>query len=305
MRNRPLGHHRPAIHDVKAVLHAQAEIQVLLHQQVVQRAAGQFFTSPTEMQLARATFQPYRPRREITLGYGVAQPPPLASEMAGAFSDRCPGLGRHPYFLFLGRIDYKKGIDLLIRAYAEVCRRLGASSVPKLVIAGPGGDTKYGMEVHKLGRELCDQDSIFWPGMLTGPAKWGALYHCDAFVLPSHQENFGLAVVEALACGKPVLLSNQVNIAQEIHAQGAALTQPDSAPGTIQLLTDWLKLAPAAKAAMGQRARICFRELYGIEAVAQRLHGTLSSIGENGQKLPRIKAQHPAQFPTIGSPRAW
>jgi glycosyltransferase involved in cell wall biosynthesis len=250
----------------------------LCEQRVVHRAAGLFFTCAAEMELARGTFQPYRPRREISVGYGVAEPPSLTAEMTGAFFDRCPGLGGQPYFLFLSRIHYKKGIDLLIRAYARLCRQRGALTVPKLVIAGPGGETDYGKELCQLAREVCEPDSIFWPGMLTGPAKWGALGHCEAFVLPSHQENFGIAVAEALACGKPVLISNQINIWQEIDAYGAALVQPDTVSGTAQLLSDWLNLSHAAKVAMGQRARVCFQELYSIEVAARRLQATLSSV---------------------------
>ena len=59
--------------------------------------------------------------------------------------------------------------------------------------------------------------------MLTGDLKWGALHAAEAFILPSHQENFGIAVVEALACGKPVLISDKVNIWREIEADGACL----------------------------------------------------------------------------------
>jgi glycosyltransferase involved in cell wall biosynthesis len=250
----------------------------LFEQRVVHGAAGLFFTSNAEMQLARGTFQPYRPKREINLGYGVAPPPPFTNEMNSAFLDRSPRLGQQPYFLFLGRIHYKKGIDLLIRAYAEVCRQRGAHSVPKLVIAGPGAETGYGQDMRMLGRQICHPDSILWPGMLTGAAKWGALYNCDAFVLASHQENFGIAVVEALACGRPVLISKQINIWEEIHAHGAALVQSDSASGAIQLLSDWLNLPPASRDTMGSRARACFHELYSIEVVAQRLQATLRSI---------------------------
>jgi hypothetical protein len=72
--------------------------------------------------------------------------------------------------------------------------------------------------------------------MLSGAAKWGALYGCEAFVLPSHQENFGIAVVEALACGKPVLISDQVNIWREIVEDGAGLVEGDAEEGVEKLL---------------------------------------------------------------------
>jgi glycosyltransferase involved in cell wall biosynthesis len=77
--------------------------------------------------------------------------------------------------------------------------------------------------------------------MLSGAAKWGALYGCEAFVLPSHQENFGIAVVEALACGKPVLISDQVNIWPEIVEDGAGLVEGDTEEGVEKLLRSFLE----------------------------------------------------------------
>lgn len=64
--------------------------------------------------------------------------------------------------------------------------------------------------------------------MLQGDVKWGAVHGCEEFVLPSRQENFAIAVVEALACGKPVLISDQVNIWREIAEDGAGLVGGDT-----------------------------------------------------------------------------
>ena len=121
-----------------------------------------------------------------------------------------------------------------------------------------------GLEVHALD-------------MLEGDAKWGAFHACEAFLLPSHQENFGIAVVEALACGKPVLISDQVNIWREIEADGAALVAPDTLDGTQSLLRRWLALPDAARAAMGQAARRCFETRFEIGRAAERLLGKLKS----------------------------
>ena len=65
--------------------------------------------------------------------------------------------------------------------------------------------------------------------MITGDVKWGAFLCSDVFILPSHQENFGIAVTEAMACGKAVLLSDKVNIAPDIAAAGAGLKDSDTA----------------------------------------------------------------------------
>jgi glycosyltransferase involved in cell wall biosynthesis len=84
-------------------------------------------------------------------------------------------------------------------------------------------------------------------------------------VLPSHQENFGIAVVEALSASNPVLLSPAINIAADIAAAGAALVEPDNHQGVCTLLRRWLALDPAARAAMATNARRCFEEHYQID----------------------------------------
>src|SRR6202043_4224766 len=109
-----------------------------------------------------------------------------------------------------------------------------------------------------LAGRLGVADRIHWPGMLLGDAKWGAFRAAEAFVLPSHQENFGIAVAEALACGRPVLLSDKVNIAEEIAEDGAGLMELDTAGGTERLLTRWIEMPAAERQAMGVRASECF-----------------------------------------------
>ena len=100
--------------------------------------------------------------------------------------------------------------------------------------------------------------------MLKGDAKWGAFAICDAFVLPSHQENFGIAVAEALACGRPVLISDQVNIAPEIAADGCGLVEPDTLEGTTRLLERWLALRPDEREAMRKQALATFAKRYDM-----------------------------------------
>ncbi|MDP9051815.1 MAG: glycosyltransferase [Acidobacteriota bacterium] len=96
-----------------------------------------------------------------------------------------------------------------------------------------------------------------WPGMLLGDAKWGAFYTSEAFILPSHQENFGISVAEALTCSRPVLLSDKVNSAPDIAADHAGLMQADTPEGT-RLIEEWFALSPAEYQLMLVRALDCF-----------------------------------------------
>jgi glycosyltransferase involved in cell wall biosynthesis len=107
--------------------------------------------------------------------------------------------------------------------------------------------------------------------MLTGDAKWGAFAASDAFILPSHQENFGIAVVEALACGKPVLIAQPVNISADLANDGCALVEEDTLNGTERLVTRWLALSPEQRAKMGERARKSFTTRYDMRMNAHAI----------------------------------
>ncbi|HEX4349414.1 MAG TPA: glycosyltransferase, partial [Verrucomicrobiae bacterium] len=237
----------------------------LVEQHVVHKARGLLFTCTEEMRLARDTFRPYQPKQQINVSYGVSRPPPYDAKMGKAFAQACPNLERTPYLLFLGRIHHKKGVELLINAYAVFCREAGAAGqaiVPNLVIAGPGLDTAHGQEMQALAARSCPPNSVFWPEMITGHAKWGAIYHCEAMVLFSHQENFGIAIVEAMACEKPVLISNQINIWREIEEDGAGLAGPDTPEGSEDILRRWAGLSPEEKLAMKSAAKSAYENRF-------------------------------------------
>ena len=240
---------------------------------VVNEATGVLFTCEEERRLAREPFRPYRPRRELVVGLGVEEPPAFVPAMRAALEQALPPTDGRPYLLFLSRIHEKKGADLLVQAYAA-----GAAGPagPRLVVAGPGLDTTYGQAVREQAASA-PPDSVVFPGMLSGASKWGAFYGAAAFVLPSHQENFGIAVVEALACGKPVLISNQINIWREIEAAGAGLVADDTPEGTRSLLARWVGLSAAEQQAMSGRARTAFAQYFAIGPATDRLLAALSS----------------------------
>ena len=241
---------------------------MFIEKKVVNSADGILFTCKTEMLLARKTFFSYNPKKEIDIGYGIYPPPAFSHHMRESFINSCPGLDSRPYLLFLSRVNEKKGLDLLIKSYATTIKQLLADEKepPCLVIAGPGLNTPYGKKMTDLAASYpLIKDLFFFTGMLSGDAKWGALYGCDAFVLPSHQENFGIAVVEALACKKPVLISNQINIWTEINESGGGIVVPDTLEGTKKMLQQWLKLPPCEKTVMGARAFAIYSKKYQIE----------------------------------------
>ncbi len=251
----------------------------LIESKLINNSDGLLFTCNAELLLAREPFRPYHPKQEINIGYGVEPPPPFEDGMNRAFLEKCPQVKDQPFILFLSRIHEKKGIDHLIEAYGNVLDNMqghkklaaGKLSFPKLVIAGPGLETPYGKKMQQLvSGSATLKESVFFPGMLTGNAKWGAFYGSDAFVLPSHQENFGIAVAEALACGKPVLISNQVNIWREIIEAGGGMVEDDTTAGTQKLLEAWQRLSCEEKKVMGEQAQNSFINNFSIIPAAKR-----------------------------------
>ena len=245
---------------------------LLFEGRLVRHARAVLFTTEEEMVLARGGFLGH-PYREQVVGYGTGDVPGNARTQLDAFHSLLPALGERPYLLFLGRIHPKKGCDLLIHAWAAIAQQRPDL---QLVIAGPD-QTGWVKELRKLAERIGVDASIHWPGMVIGDAKWGAFRGAEAFILPSHQENFGVAVAEALACRTPVLISDKVNIWREVKASGAGLVEADTLTGTRRLLQSFLALDTAAKERMRDAARRCFTEHFDLRLSARKV---LNLFGE-------------------------
>ncbi|MDB5086171.1 MAG: glycosyl transferase family 1 [Mucilaginibacter sp.] len=247
----------------------------LIENKVVNNVDGLLFTCEAELLLARETFRPYHPKNVYNVSYGIEAPPAYNSDMAAAFSQHCSKLAGQPYFLFLSRLHEKKGVDILIEAYTALGEQYPV--IPKLVIAGPGLETVFGERIQKMAnKNTFSKNNIFFTGMLTGNAKWGAYYGCDAFVLPSHQENFGIAVAEALACSKPVLISDQVNIWREINNGG--IIGSDTFEGTKEIIEKWLNLSGGEKKSMSDNAWKIYHDNFESTPAAQKFYNVLRSL---------------------------
>jgi len=233
---------------------------------VLRDAKAVLFTCEEEKLLARQSFRPYR-ANEVVLSFGTARPPQDAQRLSETYLSAFPALKGKRLLLYLGRIHEKKGCDLLIQAFAERCR--GMPDV-HLVMAGPDQEG-WAPELQQLAQRLGVADRVSWPGLLSGDLKWGAFYASEAFCLPSHQENFGIAVAESLGCGRPVLISNKVNIWREIKADGAGFVENDTLEGTTALLDRWLTSSPEALDLLRNSARACFENRFRMDRVAERL----------------------------------
>jgi len=236
-------------------------------------AAAVLFTSEDERLLARQSFWLYKAREKV-VSYGTRTPPTNAGELAARFLDQYPDLRGKRLLLFLSRIQVKKGCDLLIDAFASVARQ---DPTLHLVMAGPDQEG-WAAELQARAQQLGVAERISWPGMLQGDTKWGAFYASEAFVLPSHQENFGIAVAEALGCGLPVLISNKVNIWREIETAGAGLVGSDTPEDTRAVLQKWLALGVDERNVMRTSAKALFERRYTVSAMADSMLEVIGAV---------------------------
>lgn len=227
-------------------------------------ATSVLFTCEEERRQARNSFWLYR-CKETVVPFGTRLPPQNAQDLRELFLSRHPSLRDKRIVLFLGRIHEVKGCDLLVQAFCEL-----APQHPDLHLVLVGADVDQLTPAFLAqARAAGIAERVSWLGMLSGDEKWGAFHACDVFALPSHHENFGIAVAEAMGCAKPVLISNQVNIWREIEAGGGGMVADDTLEGTRENLRRWLALTPEQSHAMGSRAHATFLERFTVEAMAQ------------------------------------
>ena len=170
-----------------------------------------------------------------------------------------------PLILFLGRVDFKKGIDLLVHSFAQVLKKIPRA---RLAIVGPDS-SGYLQKVHMWCKELNIYREVIFINHLE-PAKVKEAYvDANVFILPSYNENFGITVIEAMACKCPVIISDQVNIWREIQNGSAGIV--------IQLNVDRLTKAvmkilnhPEEAKSMGASGRILARDQYDWNSIVAR-----------------------------------
>jgi glycosyltransferase involved in cell wall biosynthesis len=191
---------------------------------------------------------------------------------ADAFRRLFLGGSDGPIVMFFGRLSHKKGLDVLIRAFA-----IARNDAPNawLAIVGPD-DERLTPMLRGLARRKGVEDRVVFPGMLSGKEKLSALAASDVWALPSYGENFGNAVVEALAASRAAVISPEVNIAPEIAAAGAAIVAARNAEAFGEEIAALLRDEPRRRA-LGVAGRE-FALRYDWSNVAPRMAAMYESM---------------------------
>jgi glycosyltransferase involved in cell wall biosynthesis len=210
-------------------------------------ARALFFTAQDEEAKARATY-PLQGVLGVQVGYGIrdpqrpSTPPPIRSDLR---------------LCFMSRIHPKKGLDVLIAALEKTPPGVSVD------IWGTG-DPQYTRRTQLLAKGLGDR--VRWRGFVTGEDKWRALEDCDAMILPSRQENFGVIVAEAMSVSRPVLISREVNIWKEVEQDGGGLAAPCTPEGIAGMIERFRGLSSEERQRMSQAGRASFLSRFTIQA---------------------------------------
>lgn len=239
----------------------------LFENKVINDAKAVLFTCEEEKLLARQSFKRYNPNEKV-VAFGTAGVTIQRESSIEVFFDKHARLINKKIILFVGRIHEKKGCDLLLKTF----HRLKDSELNgfHLFFAGPD-DSEYANALKNYTRDNNLEEDVTWGGMITGAEKWGAFYAAEIFCLPSHQENFGIVVAEALSCGLPVLISNKVNIWREIVRDKAGLAAEDNLAGTENNFKKWINSTDTDKNKFKENALLCFSDNFEISKSAQSL----------------------------------
>lgn len=193
----------------------------------------------------------------------------------GSFRSAHPELGDDPFILFLSRLHYKKGLDILLQAFEDLSNRLEHA---RLVIAGP--DDGYESTLRTLIDRSPAKQRVHLVGPVYGTDKLAALVDAACFCLPSRQEGFSMAITEALACGSPVVITDHCHF-PEVAGSGAGRVVPLDAPAVAGALEEVL-LDPALCESMGQAGRNMVQQSYTWPAIAERFDAAFAANGITG-----------------------
>jgi glycosyltransferase involved in cell wall biosynthesis len=240
---------------------------------VVRNAAFAVFTSEEEARLARQFF-PFFRWKQAVVGNGAPPPTTVGPEPIARLLTRFPRLAGKDVLLYLGRLHPGKGCDILLRAFAA---ELTDSPQYHIVFAGPDTEASYGTALRRLATTLSIAERVTWTGMLTGEAKEAMFAIASVFVCPSHHENFGIAVVEAIARRIPAIVTNKVNIHGALASGGAAIVCDDTVDGLRGALREWIAMSGSENASMRERQGVLYERMFRPERSAETLDGVLQA----------------------------
>lgn len=237
----------------------------LVENHTLRHATRVLFTTELEETLTRRMLPWLGPATILPLG---AQTPPAGTmiDALQQFLNAYPQTRGRRCLLFLARLHPKKGLERILDILPEVIRAVPGA----MLVAAGAGEAEYVAKLKARTAELRLTDDVLFTGQVQGALKWGAFASAEAFLLPSHQENFAIAVAEAMHLSIPVIISDKVNIWPTIEAAKAGFVVPEAgmAAGLLAAMLDVLSRPEAARQ-MGRNGRAAAQAHFTWAAAAR------------------------------------
>ena len=217
-------------------------------------------TSIKEKKLLKNTFVNVNGIKKKVISYGIIKPSFNRSLVIRKFKKKYPILKNEKYLIYLGRFHKKKGCLNLINAIEKLKKK---NINLKVLMAGP--ESSYKKKLENLCKIKGLGKNIIWSKFITKDLKWGALCNSQAMILPSHGENFGVSVVESLACKTPVIITKKVNIFDEINKFRAGLVCSDNNKSLINALRKFNSLNTNQLNMLKKNSLKCFNHNFNLK----------------------------------------
>ena len=193
--------------------------------------------------------------------------PQAAAEEAPAQAPEHESFAGRKVVLFMSRIHEIKGLDTLITAFASV-QKMHPETV--LVIAGTG-DEKLVARLHALAQQVGVAQHTHWIGFVQGERKRNLLANATVFVLPSHSENFGYAVIEAMLAGLPIITTANVPAGEFAIGAGAGVIFDGTSEDLALSIEVMLALPDTQRRQLGHRAELTVRQRLSLQTFGEAL----------------------------------
>ena len=217
---------------------------------------------------------------------GVRLPERIDSQL---FLTQNPSLKEKRIVLFLGRIHFKKGLDLLIQAWKKIILRWPEAH---LVLAGPDFEGTRARVTDQI-QSLDLTSHVLFTGMLRDELKWSALAAAECFVLPSYSEGLSVSALEAMGVGLPVILSEHCNL-PEVAALGAGWVVPAETTELQCALGEMLENSPLQNREIGAHGRSFVRQRYSWSTIAQQMSEVYGWV-QGGNRPTSIELLEPGE----------
>lgn len=216
-------------------------------------------TSDNEKKLIKNTYVNTNDIKKKVVEYGILKPKINIKDSEKLFYSKFKKLKNIKYFIFLGRFHKKKGCEIILKVLEKFKKK---KIKVKVLMVGPNNN--YKKTLIKRADILKINDMIIWSDTLIGGLKWVALKKSEAMILPSHGENFGVSLVEAMSLSKPIITTNKVNIFTYISFTKSGIITSNNLNSFYKGVTRFLNLSKSEKKKMSKNSYSCFLKYFNL-----------------------------------------